>query len=91
MAGVKRFVDFWFKNRHTGQLTFWQWPNPPLWGFMVFAAIRAVTDGGLHTVASVLATLSLLVWALFEVTTGVNPFRRLMGVLVLVGMALSAR
>jgi hypothetical protein len=41
-------------------------------------------NGAISTVAKVAATGSLIVWALDEVVRGVNPWRRFLGVAVLI-------
>jgi hypothetical protein len=74
-----------FEDRKTGRNVYWQWPNPPLWVFLVasVAARLLFRDGTAHTVASVIATLALGVWAVLEIGWGVNPFRRGLGAVVL--------
>jgi hypothetical protein len=61
-----------------------QFPNPPLllafagWGF------AAVTGGTAHDVGRAVFTFALAVWALEETLRGVNWFRRVLGLGVLV-------
>ncbi len=62
-----------------------QWPNAPLVIFgLVTVALRSLhPSGGIATAGRVVAGLALLVWALDEVVRGVNPFRRMLGAVVL--------
>lgn len=57
-----------------------QFPNPPLIVAMLAAAIARRTHGSCSHQATQLSRLALLVWSAAEVTTGVNWFRRLLGV-----------
>ncbi len=75
-----------FENRRTGRITIGQWPNLPLWIFLVAAGVRAVTEGDVSDGANLIATIALVVWAGAEVIRGVNPFRRVLGVVVLLGV-----
>jgi type IV secretory pathway VirB2 component (pilin) len=50
--------------------------------------VRALSDGGLHRNAGIVATIALAVWAADELIRGVNPFRRVLGAVVLVGIVL---
>jgi hypothetical protein len=45
--------------------------------------------GNLGVAISVLANVSLAVWATLEIGAGVNPFRRIVGGVVLVGLIVS--
>ena len=78
-------IDWLFRNRETGELTIAQWPNPPLLVFLAAAVVRRVADpqGDVRTAVTVVATVALLWWAVDEVVRGVNPFRRMLGAVVL--------
>jgi hypothetical protein len=82
----RRAFDWMFRNRTTGGITVMQWPNIPLWIFLVAAVVRRLVHprGAVGTAVTVVATGALLWWAVDEVVRGVNPFRRLLGGLVLV-------
>ena len=76
-------LDWFLRSRETGRITVWQLPN---WWLVLWAALRlaeVVTHGTLDDVLRWAATLALAVWAGLEVLTGVNPFRRLLGAVVL--------
>ena len=63
-----------------------QTPNLALSVFLVSTAILRLRhpNGAISTVAKVVATGSLTVWAPDEVVRGVNPWRRFFGVAVLI-------
>ena len=68
---VRRTVDWWFRDRSTGKLVVGQFPNWPLW----------LWPG---TVLTVVRTGAIVIWAVMEIGWGVNPWRRLLGTIVLV-------
>jgi hypothetical protein len=74
-----------FVSRHSGRVTVAQWPNAPLWAFIVLSVVSRVfhPSGGLATLLRVLAVAALVVWAIDELVRGVNPFRRILGAAVL--------
>ena len=82
---IRRVGNWFFCNRQTGAITVAQWPNVPLVIFvLVTVALRSFhPSGGIATAGRVVAGLALFVWALDEVARGVNPFRRMLGVVVL--------
>jgi hypothetical protein len=75
-----------FLNRRTGHLTVVQWPNIPLSVFVVVSVALDVfrPKGGIESVARVLADVVLFVWAIDELLRGVNPFRRILGLVVII-------
>ena len=84
-----RHVDAatWFlRSRESGRMTIAQRPNPPLLLFLVATGVRLALHprGATAAVVGGVATLGLVVWAMFEVARGVNPFRRMLGLLVLI-------
>lgn len=80
-----RSLDWLFRNRRTGALTVAQWPNLPLAVFLVaeIAERFAHSASGPGTTLRVVSTVALVVWALDEIVRGVNPFRRVLGAVVL--------
>jgi hypothetical protein len=82
----RRALRYLFVNKRTGAITVAQWPNVWLWAFIVAAVISraAHPSGALATGLRVLAVVALLVWGLDEVARGVNPFRRILGLGVVV-------
>ena len=71
-----------WRDRH-GDVVIWQFPNKWLFGWAVLTVISLFLHGGAGTVVSILADISLVVWALFELFQGVNYFRRGLGLVVL--------
>jgi len=82
---MKRF----FQNKN-GQVVLGQWPSPLLWGWLIARVLtRLLPEGNLATWCGHFGTALLLVWALLELTSGVNLFRKLLGLLVLVLIVLN--
>lgn len=78
-----RGFDWWFRDRRTGRIVVGQAPNLALWIFIATVAVRVfVTTGTARLVVDWIAALSLGWWALDELLRGVNPWRRLLGVVV---------
>jgi hypothetical protein len=92
-AVVRRLLLWCFRNRETGAITIAQTPNLSLSVFLVATAILWLTHptGALSTMAKVVATGSLIVWAVDEVVRGVNPWRRFLGVAVLIYVVSTVR
>lgn len=84
---LARLVDWWFRDRRTGSIVVGQFPNAPLWVWIAATAVRVVASpsGTAATALSVVGGLGLAVWAVLELGWGVNPWRRLLGAVVLVG------
>src|SRR6201984_1350508 len=61
-----------------------QLPTPPLLVALAGWGLGEVTSGAAHDVGRAVFTVGLAVWALEEAVRGVNWFRRLLGVVVLV-------
>ena len=82
-GAFSRAVDWWFRDRATGEITVAQFPNPPLWIFLgtVVARWLVPEDTGAFTTLRVVALASLGWWAVDELVRGVNPWRRLLGVI----------
>ena len=83
---MRKFLLWCFRNRETGAITIAQTPSLPLNIFLVSTAIlwlRPPNDA-ISTVVKVVANGSLIVWALDELLRGVNPWRRFLGVVVLI-------
>ena len=80
--------DWLFRNRHTGAITIAQFPNAPLLVYLgaTVASWLLKPEGDVGTALRVIGTLALAWWAVDEIGRGVNPFRRMLGAVVLVGM-----
>jgi len=85
MLWEHRRIEWWFRNRQTGEITVGQVPNIPLIVFLLAWGINFVVapGGSVGQGLDVIAAFALLVWALEELFRGVNPFRRLLGAAVL--------
>ena len=86
---MRSAVDWFFRNRITGEITIGQWPNAPLLIFAACAAIdlAAAPDGTLGRIVKIVGGVSLAIWALDEILRGVNPWRRCLGGVVLIAQA----
>jgi hypothetical protein len=74
-------IDWLFRNRQTGRITVAQFPNVALGVFLVASVLRRflAPGGWTGTGLDVVATGSLMWWAIDELVRGVNPWRRLLG------------
>lgn len=83
-----RGIEWWFRNRKTGEITIAQVPNLPLVVFLVAFGLRWLLDpsGGLRTGLDVVAVVALVIWSVDEIVRGVNPWRRVLGAAVLGGL-----
>ncbi|GJE77546.1 hypothetical protein [Methylorubrum suomiense] len=93
---MRRLIDWAFRDRRSGAIVVGQWPNAPLWIFLVASAaewiLEAATPGSppwLFAGLRLVALLALAVWALDEIVRGVNPWRRFLGAAVLIGLGFS--
>jgi hypothetical protein len=80
---LSKLVNWLFRDRNTGRFVVGQFPNIPLIVWLAATLLAAVSTGGVHTFFSLVATLGLVIWAGDEVIRGVNPFRRILGAVVL--------
>ena len=85
-------VDWWFRSRTDGRIVVAEFPNPALGVWIAATVWRMVADptGAQRDVLNGIATGALLVWAIDEIVRGVNPFRRVLGAVVLVPTLLGA-
>lgn len=77
--------DWLFRNRQTGETTIGQRPNAAIIIFAVAWVARRIVapTGSVGTALDVIVTGSLIFWALDEMVRGVNPWRRILGAVVL--------
>lgn len=78
-------LDWLFRNRLTGGITIGQFPNAALlvWLGASLLSLWWHPQAGDVDVLAVVSRAALVVWAVDEVLRGVNPFRRLLGAVVL--------
>lgn len=67
------------------KITLAQAPNVPLvvW-FVCLVAGHVFSKGAVHTAFATVGFLAIVIWALWEIVSGVNIFRRLLGLAVLI-------
>lgn len=82
---MKRLARWWFENRETGEITIAQFPNWPLWCIGACWLARLVVDDGslAHGVLGWVTRTLWIVWGADELARGVNPWRRLLGGVVI--------
>jgi hypothetical protein len=81
----RRIVRWMFVNRRTGGVTVAQWPNVALSVFIALSVARRlnIAKGTPQTSLRLLSAVAILVWAADELIRGVNPFRKILGLGVL--------
>jgi hypothetical protein len=90
-TGGVRVIEWALRDRRTGRIVVAQWPNTALIVWIAASVVLALSDpdGVWGLVLRVAATVALSWWAVDEVVRGVNPWRRLLGVVVFAGLVLS--
>lgn len=80
-----RSIDWLFRDRVHGGITIAQFPNWSLGLWIACTAVRILghPKGTAGTVVEVTGTAALVVWAVDEIARGVNPWRRILGTVVL--------
>lgn len=86
---IQDLFDWMFRSRRTGRVTVIQVPNALLIVWFLASVGHRFFDGAMAGGLALVATLALTAWAVLEVVTGVNPFRRLVGLVVLVWVVVS--
>lgn len=86
---LRAALDWFFRDRTSGRIVIGQWPNLTLWLFGLLRGIAWIAGEGCAVGhwAELASGIALAVWAGDEVLRGVNPWRRCLGVAVLLGMA----
>ncbi len=89
MAKQKSFDQKFWEDAH-GRVVVWQSPNKWLAGWFIGMVINWFVPFGLvHRIVGTVSFVALVVWALLEVTQGVNYFRRTIGLLVILLLILT--
>jgi hypothetical protein len=79
----------WFVRGKDGRVQIVQMPNVPIIGWFVFMVLSNFSIGAsLKTSFSSVSLAFLSVWAYLEVTCGASRFRRVLGVVVAMGIVL---
>jgi hypothetical protein len=85
MFRMRRFLQWFFRNRETGAITIAQTPNFVLWivivGSILIWALRPA--GHLGFAVEIVVKAAIFIWAIDEIWRGVNPWRRCLGAAVL--------
>jgi len=77
-------LDRLFKDKD-GKIVIAQWPNWPIWGWLITRiAMRLTISSQLTNALNYVSVGFITVWALMETISGVNFFRRLLGLGILV-------
>ena len=76
-------VDWWLRNKGTGKLVLFQFPNPPLWVFFAATALRWSPYDEVDPELRWIGSGALMVWGLDELVRGDAPYRRVLGAVVL--------
>jgi hypothetical protein len=81
-------VDWFFRNRRTGEINVAQAPNLPIIVFFVAWVLRWLLSpaGIVLRALDVVVVGSLAWWAVDELFRGVNPWRRTLGAIVLLAL-----
>jgi hypothetical protein len=72
-----------------GRVVVWQTPNVFLIAWVVLTIVSLVVTGKAADIFSWLGLAALFIWSLLEIFKGVNYFRRILGLVVLVFAVLS--
>ena len=83
MTALANAADWMFRDRTTGHVVVAQVPNAPVLVWLGATLGGLVTSGTAHSVLSWVGTGALAFWAADELLRGVNPFRRILGLVVL--------
>ena len=91
VAGARSIFQWMFRSRETGRITIMQRPNLALTMALIAIVVRVLLHpaGSAGVTLTVLVGVTLTVWAVPEVVHGVNPWRRLLGAVVLILAVLS--
>jgi hypothetical protein len=82
---VRRAFDWLFLSRDSGRYTVVQWPNVALAVAILCTVARWVLDthGALDQTLHWIGATAIAWWSLDEIIRGVNPFRRVLGLVIL--------
>lgn len=91
VARAHSIFQWMFRSRETGRITIMQRPSLALTMALIAIVVRTLLHpaGSAGVALTVLVGVTLTVWAVLEIVRGVNPWRRLLGAVVLVLAVLS--
>lgn len=76
-------ADWWLRDKDTGKLILFQFPNPALWVFFAATALRWSPYDEVDSELRWIGAGALIVWGLDELVRGDAPYRRVLGAIVL--------
>lgn len=80
---MNKIIEKIFKDKH-GNIVLAQWPNLPIIVWLITTLLRHFYKSGhFSNILGFTAFVSITFWALLELFTGVNYFRRSLGLIVL--------
>lgn len=79
-------ITGWLLRDRQGRLVLWQPPNLALIIWMVAWVVAWFLRGTVHQLVHFAGGVALFIWAVLELFDGATPFRRLLGLIVLVLM-----
>jgi hypothetical protein len=84
MRSMRQFLQWFFRNRETGEVTIAQAPNLVLWVAIAAGILLWVlpSPSNPSVALGIVFKGALLLWAVDEVFRGVNPWRRCLGAAV---------
>lgn len=83
-SGVKKFINWLFINRETQNYTFGQKPNVSLIAFIISKAVELIVENESVTQIAAWASAGFILWwGADEIIRGVNPWRKILGSVVL--------
>jgi len=83
MSKVSKQISNLFKDKK-GNVVLAQWPNIPLIVWFIGFVVDKITTGNLQELAGFVSFGALIIWAGLEIFSGVNYFRRVLGLVVLI-------
>jgi len=84
VTALAKAADALFRDRETGRIVIAQFPNLAFLVWLGATVVGLVTSGTASSVLTWVGTGALAFWAADELLRGVNPFRRILGAVVLV-------
>ena len=76
-----------FKDKN-GRVVIWQSPNMLLWAWIILKAVAMfLAQGKIKAGLDQLSGAVLFAWAYFEADQGVSPFRKILGAIIMLGVA----
>jgi len=87
----RRRGSYWdlFWKDDGGRVVIWQFPNGFLIGWAVLTVLSLIFNGHVADVLSWLASVSLIIWSVLEITKGADYFRRILGLVVFIAAIMS--